>query len=106
MIGELNNIGKQAKAERPCPRTPTQSKLKMLKKFKYTDLKQKTSQRTVYPLGIKEDKMFCVDLSEYTQEEIDDFTCILDAIHQQAIAAIKEVGLGSNFRYFFFSNME
>jgi len=77
----------------------------MLKRFNYTDLKGKKTTRLVHPIGIVDDKMFCVDLSEYSAEEREEFTYVLDAIHKQYIQAIKEIGLGSNFRNFFFDKM-
>ena len=74
----------------------------MLKVFKYTKAGGDTSIRTVYPLNIVgDDKLLCVDLSEYDETEKEEFQSILEAIHNEYIQAIKNVGLGSNFRTFF-----
>ena len=75
--------------------------LRMIKTFKYTKENGNVSNRTVYPLGIVEDKLFCVDLSEFSVEEQQDYEVILDALHKNYIEAVKEVGLGSAFRLFF-----
>jgi len=77
----------------------------IMKRFNYTDLKGKKTTRIVHPIGIIDDKMFCVDLSEYTAEEREEFMYVLDSIHKQYISAIKEVGLSSNFRNFFIDKM-
>jgi len=78
----------------------------MFKRFHYTDLKGKESDRVVYPLSIVDDKIFAIDVSEYSAEEREEYGYILEAIHKQYIQAIKDAGLSSNFRYFFIDKME
>ena len=77
----------------------------MLKRFNYTDVKGKKTTRTVHPIGIVDDKLFCTDLSEYSAEEREEYMYILEALHKQYIQAIKDVGLGTNFRNFFLDKM-
>ena len=77
----------------------------MLKRFNYVDTKGKKTTRIVHPVGIVDDKVFSVDLSEYSAEEREEYAYILDALQKQYIQAIKDVGLGSNFRLFFLDKM-
>lgn len=77
-----------------------------LQNFHYTDKKGKESDRLVYPIGLVDDKLFAIDLTEYDEEEREDYKVILDAIHAQTVQAIKDAGMGSNFRYFFIRNIK
>ena len=78
----------------------------MLKTFKYTKVPSgEVSTRVVYPMHIVEDKMLSIDVSKLSDDERQDATITLDAIHKQYIQAIKDAGFGSNFRYFFLDQM-
>ena len=78
----------------------------MLKTFKYTKVPSgEVSTRVVYPMHIVEDKMLSIDVSKLSDDERQEATITLDAIHKQYIQAIKDAGFGSNFRYFFLDQM-
>lgn len=78
----------------------------MLKTFKYTKANGDESLRLVYPMNIVgDDKLLCVDLTEFDNEETQEYEDILDHIHNEYIEAIKQVGLGSTFRTFFLEKM-
>jgi len=78
----------------------------MLKQFKYTKESGDTSNRVVYPLNLSgEDKLLCVDLTEFDSDEREQYADLLDEIHKNYIEAIKEVGLQSTFRTFFLERM-
>ena len=72
----------------------------MLKEFTYTDAKNKVSHRVVHPIAEPTDKMFAVDLTEFDADERAHYEAVLNEIHDQFIGAIKEAGLGHNFRFF------
>ena len=78
----------------------------MVKHFYYTKKDNKVSERYVHPMGVVGDKLFAVDLTEFDIDEREDYENILDHIHRQYIQAIKEAGLGEQFRYFFFEGIE
>lgn len=79
----------------------------MLKIFNYTKVDGSKSARVVYPLNLSgDDKLLCVDLTEFNAEERQEYDDILDEIHKNYIKAIKEVGLGSTFRTFFIERMD
>jgi len=78
----------------------------MLKSFKYTKASGDMSIRQVYPLNLSgDDKLLCVDLTEFDAQETEEYEAILDSIHNEYIQAIKDVGLGSTFRTFFLDRM-
>jgi len=78
----------------------------MLKTFKYTKASGNVSIRQVYQMSIvDDDKLFCVDLTEFTAEEAEEYETILNTIHEQYIEAIKDAGLGSCFRTFLLERM-
>lgn len=73
----------------------------MLKRFQYKKADGSISERTVYQLNLVDnDKLLCVDLSEFSIQEQIDYSALMDEIHKNYIDAIKEVGLGSTFRTF------
>lgn len=78
----------------------------MLKHFLYKKANGSVSERFAYPMGIVENKLFAVDLSEYETEERDEYEALLEQIHRNYIQAIKEAGMGTNFRYFFFNGIQ
>ena len=78
----------------------------MLKTFKYTKANGDMSIRQVYTLNLSgDDKLLCVDLTEFDIEETEQYVGLLDEIHKNYLDAIKEVGLGSTFRTFFLERM-
>lgn len=78
-----------------------------LKVFKYTKQPSgEVSNRVVYPVQLVDDKMLSIDLTDLTDEERLDKIAVLDAIHKQYIAAMKEAGFASRYRYFFLDQME
>lgn len=78
-----------------------------LKTFKYTKQPSgEVSHRVVYPVQLVDDKMLSIDLTDLEDEERAEQVLILDAIHKQYIAAMKEAGFGSRYRYFFLEQME
>lgn len=77
-----------------------------MKHFFYRKGNGEISERFVHPMGLAgDDKLFAVDLTEFDIEEREDYEAILDHIHNQYIQAIKEAGLGNNFRHFFFEGI-
>ena len=77
-----------------------------LKTFKYTKVSGEVSYRTVYPIYNVDDKLLSIDLSDKTDQERIEATYILDAIHKQYLAAIRDAGFAKNYRYFFLEQME
>lgn len=59
------------------------------------------SERFAHPLNLVDNKLLCIDLTEFDSDDRQEYEDILNRIHSQYIQAIKEVGLGSQFRYFF-----
>jgi hypothetical protein len=78
----------------------------MIKHFYYRKKDNKVTERFVHPMGLVGDKLFAVDLTEFDTDERTDYEAILNHIHNQYVQAIKEAGLGENFRYFFFEGIE
>ena len=78
----------------------------MLKSFKYTKQPSgETSHRVVYPVQLVDDKMLSIDLTDLSDEERAEKVYILDAIRKKYIAAMKDAGFGSRYRYFFLEQM-
>ena len=78
----------------------------MQKRFKYTKENGDKSNRLVFTLMGDTERVFCVDLSEFSNEEQDDYLNILEQLHKNYMSAIKEVGLGSTFRTFLTERMD
>lgn len=80
----------------------------MIKHFMYKKKDDSVSERYAHPLGVAEDnkKLLAIDLTEFTEEERKEYEEILNSIHRQYLDAIKEVGLGNNFRYFFINEIK
>ena len=78
----------------------------IMKHFYYRKKDNKVSERYVHPMGLNGDKLFAVDLTEFDVEERAEYEALLNSIHAQYIQAIKEAGLGQQFRYFFFEGIE
>lgn len=77
----------------------------MLKHFTYTKANGEVSTRTVYPIGVVDDKLFSIDLSDLDDTERLYTERLLDQVHKQYIEGIKETVGDSRFRYFFFDKM-
>ncbi len=77
-----------------------------MKHFFYTKNNNTTSERFAHPVGIVQDKLLAIDLTEFDIDERDDYEAILNQIHSQYIQAIKDAGLGQQFRYFFFNGID
>ena len=78
----------------------------MQKRFNYTKENGDKSNRLVFTLMGDTERVFCVDLSEFSNEEQDDYLNILEQLHKNYMSAIKEVGLGSTFRTFLTERMD
>jgi len=79
----------------------------MIKRFKYTKANGDISYRKVYPLNLSgDDKLLCADLTEFDTQEAEEYSALLDEIHQNYIQAIKDVGLGSTFRTFLLDRID
>ena len=59
------------------------------------------SERYIVPIGVVDDKLHAIDLTEFNQEEREQYDKILHDIRIDYINQIKDAGLGANFRYFF-----
>ncbi len=77
-----------------------------MKHFYYTKKDNSVSERIVHPVGIVNDKLLALDLTEFDNDERDEYDAILKRIHSQYLQAIKDVGLGTQFRYFFFDGIK
>ena len=78
----------------------------MIKHFYYKKKDNTVSERYVHPMGLVGNKLFAVDLTEFDVEERGEYEAVLSQIHSTYIQAIKEAGLGEQFRYFFFEGIE
>ena len=76
-----------------------------LRAFIYTKASGDKSARVVYPIGVVDDKMFAIDLTDMNDEERVEAEHRLDVVHKQYIAGIKEAVGSSRFRYFFFKGI-
>ena len=77
-----------------------------MKHFVYRKKKDEVSERFVVPIGMVDDKLHAVDLTEYSDEEREIFEKELHDLRIDYINGIKDAGLGTNFRYFFLDNIE
>lgn len=77
----------------------------MLRSFIYTKASGDKSARTVYPIGVVDDKIFSIDLTDLSDEERVYNEKLLDAVHKQYIEGIKEVVGDTRFRFFFMEQM-
>ena len=77
----------------------------MLKTFTYTKASGEKSARTVYPIGVVDDKMLSIDLSDLDDVGRKDYMDKLEEAHKAYIQAIKDAVGSSRFRYFFFEGM-
>ena len=77
----------------------------MLKSFTYTKGSGEKSTRTVYPIGVVDDKLFSIDLTDLDDTERQYYAKLLDAVHKEYIEGIKEVVGDTRFRYFFFEGI-
>ena len=78
----------------------------MIKHFIYTKKDNSVSERYVHQISAVDDKMLTIDLTEFDVDEREEYEDILNHIHAQYIQAIKEVGLGEQFRYFFLDKVQ
>ena len=73
---------------------------KNLIEFDYIDSKGKHSHRIIWPVNGPTDKYLGIDLSEFPPEEQEFLKDQLDDIYNVYLEEIKQLGLGSNYRYF------
>lgn len=78
----------------------------MLKSFKYTKVNGEVSYRLVYPIGVNDDKLMAIDLSDYDPNEQVLAEEKLNALRKEYINKLYEEGFRANFRQFFFEKME
>jgi hypothetical protein len=74
----------------------------LLKSFTYTKDSGEKSTRTVYPIGVVDDKLFSIDMSDLTDKERLNYLDALDEVHKKYIQGIKDIVGSARFRYFFF----
>lgn len=79
--------------------------MSVLKTFTYTKENGEKSVRTVYPIGVVDDKLFSIDLSDLNDIDREEAKMLLEAVHKQYIEGIKEAVGSSRFRYFFFEGI-
>lgn len=79
-----------------------------MKHFMYKKKDNSVSERYAIPIGVAEDnrKLLAIDLTEFSPEEREEYEHIMSTLHKQYLAAIKEVGLENNFRYFFINEIK
>jgi hypothetical protein len=77
----------------------------MLKSFKYTKANGNISHRTVYPIGVQDDKLFTIDLTDLEDAERHIVASQLEEVHKRYIADIVEVVGSDRFRLFFFEGI-
>lgn len=77
----------------------------VLRTFTYTKADGDKSVRTVYPIGVVDDKLFSIDLSDLDDEKREDAKHLLEAVHKQYIEGIKKAVGSERFRYFFFNGI-
>ena len=77
----------------------------VIKTFTYTKESGDKSVRTVYPIGVVDDKLFAIDLSDMDEEQREQAKDLLEFVHKQYIDGIKEAVGSSRFRYFFFEGI-
>ena len=80
--------------------------LNVIKHFIYKKKDNSTSERYVHSMDFNGDKLFAVDLTEFDEIERSDYEAVLNQIRAEYIQAIKDAGLGEQFRYFFFNGIE
>ena len=68
--------------------------------FDYVDAKGKHSHRVIWPIVAPGDKYFGIDLTEFDEPERKFLTTALNDIYTVYLEEIKQLGLGSNYRYF------
>jgi len=73
--------------------------------FDYTDKKGKETNRTVWVMSPASDKVLCIDLTEFDEDERKEYARILEELKTSYMESIREVGLGTNFRQFFKDKM-
>lgn len=78
----------------------------MLKHFKYTKSDGATSERWVYQLHAPSDKLMGLDLTEFSEDEREEYLEKLELLFEDVKDAIKEMGLGGQYRQFFESGIE
>lgn len=71
-----------------------------LQNFKYKDLKGKVTDRQVYVTGLPGDKVFGLDLSEFSEEEREFYVAELGYIYDTLKEQIVELGLKHQYRMF------
>ena len=78
----------------------------LVKNFKYTKANGDVSYRTVYPIGVQDDKLFAIDLTDMDEHNKHVVAQRLEEVHKRYIADIVEEVGSDRFRLFFFEGIE
>lgn len=74
--------------------------MKEVKHFIYTKANGDVSERAVWPINTPSNMLFGLDLSEFDQEDREQYVQSLIELEHDYMDAIYELGLGSQFRNF------
>ena len=77
----------------------------VLKSFKYTKKSGDVSYRTVYPIGVQNDKLFTIDVTDLDDVTQHDIAARLDEVHKRYIEDIEGVVGTDRYRLFFFEGI-
>lgn len=72
----------------------------MVKTFIYKKLEGEISERYVWEIHPASDKMLAIDLSEYSEADRKYYVEQLQDLYDVLKEDIKQLGLGSNYRFF------
>lgn len=72
----------------------------MLKRITYRKKNKEVTERVVYPIQEPCDSMLAIDLTEFSEEERENYQVILEEMSKAFKDAINEVGLSHNYRRF------
>lgn len=79
--------------------------MSLTKEFKYTKASGDISYRKVYPIGVQDDKLFAIDLTDMDEHMRHQVANQLDEVHKEYIRQIEEVVGKSRYRLFFFEGI-
>jgi len=71
-----------------------------VKRFTYTKSQDNVSKRVVWSLSMPSDKLFGIDLSEFSPSEQADYIAELDKLWEEFSLGIVDLGLKYNYRLF------
>lgn len=71
-----------------------------MRTIKYTKKDGKSSERFVHIISEPGDCYLAIDFSEYNEEEREIYESQFLELHDEYLQAIKDIGLGSNYRWF------